>query len=243
MMLCSNPFTMRGRIERCWLFVHREPSESVRPLLPRGLSPIEYSGFAFWNIVVCRLRSMRPAPFPAWMGIRYWHVAYRLLVRVRLESGVDVNGLFFVRSEADHPAVVRFGNLLTDFRFHDATIDVAEESNSVTGVVETGDAHARFEIDRVTAPSISHDSPFASVEEAERFLKYPPCAIAPVDGTEMAVLLRVRRNEACWRSRVAHLRRADWPILRGRNASPEICSEVEPIDYEWRRGENVRVLS
>jgi hypothetical protein len=52
---------------------------------------------------------MRPAGLPAALGIGYWHVAYRLLVRAKLRSGEEITGLYFVRSEADQPLIAAAG--------------------------------------------------------------------------------------------------------------------------------------
>src|SRR5437763_16699429 len=119
-ILPKNPLTIIGTLDRCWLFVYQTPIEEARALLPRELEPVTHGGCAFWNVVVCHLRQMRPKPLPAFLGVSYWHVAYRFHVRFRPRSGPPVEGLYFVRSDCDSPLMTWAGNLLTDFNFHTA---------------------------------------------------------------------------------------------------------------------------
>jgi hypothetical protein len=83
-------------------------------------------------------------------------------------------------------------------------------------------------------------SPFSSVAEAAEFLRYKPCALAPA-GDGLVSVLRVTRREADWRYRLATAVESDWDFLTEREVAPEVCYAVEPIDYQWERGEVHRV--
>ena len=100
-MLPKNPLTMRGILDQCWLFTYQTPVAEAQAVLPRELEPVTHAGHAFWNIVVCHLRAMRPKPLPAFLGVSYWHVAYRLYVRFHPASGPPVEGVYFARSDCD----------------------------------------------------------------------------------------------------------------------------------------------
>ncbi len=54
-------------------------------------------------------------------------------------------------------------------------------------------------------------------------------------------VVRVRREEAAWRSRVVAVREAHWGFPEGCEAALGLCYEVEPIEYRWERGRRVRV--
>src|ERR671932_694489 len=90
----KNPVTMVGRLDPCWLFAYRTLEEEARRVLPPALEPVTYGGFAFWNVVVCRVRRMRPWFAPAALGVSYWHVAYRLYVRFYPAQGAAIEGLY-----------------------------------------------------------------------------------------------------------------------------------------------------
>ncbi len=233
-------FTVRGRIAQCWLFVYRTPADSVAALLPRGLEAVTKGGFAFWNIVVCRLDGMRPAPLPAMIGLGYWHVAYRIHVRAEKESGEGIEGLYFVRSDCDRHLVAVAGNWLTDFNFHVAGVSVTAAPAGVTGTIVSPTAAATFAIDYHTAAQRAAGSPFASLDAAAKALEYKPAALS-AGGDGAVNVVAVRRDSSAWRWRPVAVVAARWQFLEGREAALELCYEVEPVDYLWERRRVVRV--
>lgn len=239
-MKLNLPLTMRARLAHCWLFTWRTPEALVRALLPAPLELVTHRGFAFWNVVVCEMQGLRPAPLPAEIGVGYWHIAYRLHARARLTSGETVEGLYFVRSDCDRRLVSIAGNLLTRFRFHTAEVSMHVGGDTVNGSIAAPGANARFQLRDRPPAGLAPGSPFASLEEAAAFLKYKPCALAPA-GPEMAELVRVRRREEAWRHRLVTVEESAWEFLDEHEVAPEICYAVEPIDYEWGRCEVHRV--
>jgi hypothetical protein len=232
--------TIRGRIAQCWLFVYRAPAESVAALLPRTMEPVTKGGFAFWNIVVCRLEGIRPVPLPAAIGLGYWHVAYRIHVRTFKESGEAIEGLFFVRSDSDRRVMALAGNLLTDFNFHLAQVHVVAAPAGVSATIVSPEAAATFEIDRVSLPQLTPGSPFDSLEAAARALEYEPAALSG-HGEDAVSVSAVRRDAACWRWKPVAVTHARWQFFDGRDTALELCYEVEPIDYLWEARRVVRV--
>jgi hypothetical protein len=191
-------------------------------------------------VVVCEVRALRPAPLPAAAGLGYWHVAYRLHAQVRLESGIIVEGLYFVRSDCDRVVVALAGNLLTDFRFHTARIEVTAGAGVIDGDIRSPGADARFRLSDAI-PALTAGSPFADIAEAAEFLKYKPCALAPA-GDGLVRLLRVSRRETDWRYRLVAVAESKWEFFTGREVAPEVCYAVDPIDYQWERGVACRAL-
>jgi hypothetical protein len=172
--------------------------------------------------------------------MNYWHVAYRLHARVRLEPGEVIEGLYFVRSDSDRLLVSTAGNWLTDFRFHIAGVDVVQNGKDIEGTIRSRDAAARFRLREERPQSLVSGSPFASVQEAADFLKYKPFALSPAEGENVKVV-RVKRNEAEWKSSMVTVEEGDWQFFAGCEVTPEVCYAVEPIDYEWRRAETRRI--
>ncbi|MGV3534077.1 MAG: DUF2071 domain-containing protein [Chthoniobacteraceae bacterium] len=236
----KNPLTIRGHLRRCWLFTWRAPVESIRRHLPSILTPVTHGGFAFWNAVVCEVRDLRPAPLPAWCGLSYWHVGYRIYVHAPLADGRELEGLYFVRSDCDRRIVAWPGNVLADFRFRVGEIHVNESGPSVQGDVQVEGANAHFQLDRNATPTLSTGSPFATLHDAEAALKYPPAGIATAGLTHLNVV-RIAREEKAWRSRAIAAPRLDFEFFANEPVTPELCFEVDPIDYQWNRGELVEV--
>lgn len=239
MRMQKNPLTIVGRLQRCWLFAYRTPAEAVRRILPSPLEPVTRGGCAFWNVVVCQVRAMRPKGFPPVVGVSYWHVAYRLYVRLPLPAGETIEGLYFVRSDCNRALMSLAGNLLTDFRFHTAPISVRETPDAVELRVASADApaHARLV---PAAPPIAPGSPFASPQEAAAFLAYEPYGISLTAAGD-ANVIHVTRDERAWHSRPVCVESARWAFFAGQNIQLEACYAVDPIAYQWDRGHLYRL--
>src|SRR5688500_13632582 len=172
------PLAMKARLNDCLVLSYRTPARSVRHLVPKGLELVTRDGWAFWNVVACRVEGMRAAGLPEWLGVDYHHVAYRLHVKGRAASGETLRGLYFVRSDADSGLVGRLGNLWTNFRFHSADVELSRAGRdngdvltlAVTGRRDAGnDALVRIATG-TAGPGLAAapGSPFASAAEAEQ---------------------------------------------------------------------------
>jgi hypothetical protein len=236
MLLQKNPLTMLGTISRCWLFAYRTRADDIKYLLPPELEPVQHHDYAFWNVVVCQVQNMRPKLVPLPVGVTYWHVAYRLYVRLHMRPNETVEGLFFLRSDCDNALMSFAGNILTDFNFHSARVCVSEESQSTEIKITApgGDAYAR--INSTNTPKLSVSSAFNSLEEASQFLKYKPNGIS-ISSRNQASVVRIVRDEEAWRSRLVDVAEARWSFFDDKKVDLEICYEVEPISYQWNRAE------
>ena len=192
---------------------------------------------------------MRPIGVPAALGVFYHHVAYRLYVKCRTAGNETLDGLYFVRSDADSTLVGRFGNLFTEFRFHWGTIELGVDSNTVRLRVRGGD-DAQGDADLHAAcgqragfrTRLDPGSPFSSVEEAAAFLKYRPLGLSPPGGGRRIRLAEVFRDGAGWRETSVDVTIARWGFFDDLGQK-EICLEtatrVTPINYRWRLGKSV----
>ena len=238
----KNPMTMRGLIDRCWLFTYNTPVEEARCLLPPQLEPITHRGKAFWNIVVSHIQAMRPWFVPLPVGVSYWHAGYRIYVRIQPEEGEPVEGLYFLRSDCSSPLMSFAGNLLTDFNFHAAGIHLMASSSGITLRIESPDGSAQARVGIHPPDVLSAGSVFDTLQEAASFLKYKPYRIS-INKDATANVVRIVRQEDAWRSHLLRVEEAQWAFFEGRSVTPEICYQVDPISYQWNRGQIVRVRS
>ena len=233
--MAKNPMTVVGTISKCWLFVYQTSIEEARALLPPEVAPVTHNGRAFWNIVISELQGMRPLGFPKFVGVRYWHAAYRLYVKATPKQGGEpIEGLFFLRSDCNSSFMRVSGNLLTDFNFHTSPITNTLEGSKRTLQILSSDLPARAVIDYDKPAVLSPDSPFASLQEAKAFLKYKPQGIS-VERPGLLNVVRITRVEDEWRSRLVHVSEASFAFFNGKHVTPELCYEVEPIEYRWNR--------
>jgi hypothetical protein len=235
MLLQKNPLTMRGTLTRCWLFTYRTPVANAQRLLPPPLEPVTHGGYAFWNIVVSEIRGMRPSPLPAFIGVNYWHVGYRLYVRYHPANSEPIEGLWFARSDCDSRLMSIAGNLVTDFNFHTAPIRVESHDGVLAIAIESRDAPARARLLPSATPQLPRGSAFGSLDEAAAFLKYKPYGIS-IGARGDANVVRITREEAAWRGKLVQVESEHWSFFDGQDAQPEICYEVAPIVYQWNRG-------
>ena len=238
--MLKNALPMQSFIRRCWLATHRIPEGDARALLPPELAPVTYGGFAFLNTVVARMEAMRPQGLPAFLGLDYWHVGYRLYAKVVTAEG-EREGLYFLRSDCDRRMLAMAGNLLSDFRFHTARIEVAGETSTTSIRVETDGARVELGLSGQTETRLGAGSPFETLVEAEAFLKYKPCGLAPA-GRGRVNAIPIRRDETAWQGRPVQVLHQHWEFLdQYPNAQPELVFEVRPIDYHFGRGRILEV--
>ena len=226
---------MVGRLDECLLLAYRVEAGAVRGLLPPGLELVTHGGNAFWNVVACRVERMRPAGLPAFCGLSYNHVAYRLYVRA---ASSTTDGLYFVRSDADSRLIPATGNVMTDFRFHSSAITLSSERSRVSCTVRGCDADAELVIeDDGAAAGPMPGSPFASPDEAACFLKYRPVALS-VSRKGRLKLTAVHRHEPDWRERRVHVVKDHLPFLdRFGPRHLELATRVEALQYRWVLGD------
>ncbi|MCI0486663.1 MAG: DUF2071 domain-containing protein [Blastocatellia bacterium] len=238
---------MVGHLSRCILLAYRAPVSSVIDLIPDGLELVTRDGWAFWNIVACRIESMRPAGLPGPFGVSYHHVAYRLYVRAETAGGEIVEGLYFVRSDADKFLMSKAGNLLSDFRFHTANISLTVVEDRFTLDVRdssggAGDAH--FSARSSEDARLSDDSCFASFDEAARFLKYRPLGLSCDADRRWLKVAEVFRDESRWDEKPLSVTDARWSFfdhMNQRDVQLELATRVAPIAYRWRLGRRERL--
>jgi hypothetical protein len=242
MLWQKNPVTVVGRLPQTWLFAYRTPVATARGLLPARLEPVVFGGWAYWNVVVSRIEAMRPWGLPAFVGVGYWHVAYRLYARFRPSDGEAIEGLYFVRSDCDSPPMTLAGNLLTDFNFHTARVRVREREGVHYLRIDSGEAPARAAWRTAAPAGLAEGSPFGSLDEAAAALKYKPNGLS-VGGDGGVNVVRITREETAWRARLVSVEAAHWAFLDRYETHPEICYAVEPIDYRWNRARVYRAGS
>lgn len=232
--LRKNPITMTGTLDRCWLFTFQTPEEDAWGELPEPLEPVTHNGCAFWNVVVSRILRMRPKGAPAVLGVSYWHVGYRLYARFQPKSGPAVEGLYFARSDCDSPLMTAAGNLLTDYHFHTAPIEVHEEDRCVEIGIASPDSPAHAELCLVAPAQLSPYSAFCTLDEAAAFLKYKPFGLSVHPGGKVSVV-RIVRDESAWKYRLVKVQSQRWAFFADKTVRPEICYAVAPIRYQWNR--------
>ena len=109
-----------------------------------------------------------------------------------------------------------------------------------------GDALASITVRRAASNSLAPGSPFASLEERERTLKYAPFGLSVSNSGQCLRVAEVIRDEALWREEPVEVEAADWSYPRSlglRDLRLVRATRVAPIDYRWRIGRTERLGS
>lgn len=111
-------FPMRTTFRNCFLVNFSMEPNTLRGVLPPGLSPDLYNGKAFVSIVVSDLQDMRIGYFSRLTGFDYTQIVYRAIVR----APNGERGVYFIRSDANSAAMSIAGSLFSNFNFNLASI-------------------------------------------------------------------------------------------------------------------------
>ena len=90
----------RGVIDRRILVNYRVDPSVLAPLLPAPFRPKVVHGYAMVGICLIRLKKIRPALLPAWLGISSENAAHRTAVEWD-EGGVVREGVYVRRRDTD----------------------------------------------------------------------------------------------------------------------------------------------
>lgn len=246
---------LQGRLAECVVLTYRTPYDSVASLVPEGLELVRRGDFAFWNIVCCRVEAMRPAlssalHLPA-VGLSYNLVGYRLMVQAMTRRTEVIDGLYFLRTDAESRVVGALGNRLTDFNFRPAHIELASDDSHASFWVtatqhDTSDAHVS--VTHMPA-TLRPGSCFPTVEDARSFCRYAPRGLSVEDdGRDRWLrIAQVGRDGRGWCETPVAIERAHWGYLGSLGQAdliqPEWAVRVMPVDYRWELGRRDALLS
>lgn len=167
-------------VQTCWvdavsINVAVEP-DALQAILPAPLEAEVWRGSAWVQVLVSRLRDMRPQGTLALFGVNFHQVSYRAAVRYTSRSGHVRRGGYFVRSETDHLVMRAVGNALTEFRFHDfglARIALRRERQRLSVDVQPDPRFPHGRIEATFDVSRDHGPPPGSVWRSLDDLREP----------------------------------------------------------------------
>lgn len=243
-------FAMTGRVVDGVQLTYRTPSDTVRAMLPEGLELVTRGPWAFWNVLCCRVEKVRPSGVPAFCGLTYTHISYRLMVQAMNDRVEIVRGLYETRSDADAKIVARLGNRLSDCPLQPASITLESNDCGVRyKVQETAYAQGDLDLDVAHAPArLAEDSCFPTLDDARRFCRCSPDSLAVVerDGRRCLRLTRVARSEQAWCETPVAIRQARVgyfdAIGQSEHVRLEWACRLGPMDYRWEVGQTVGLL-
>lgn len=189
MQLCKNPrepFTptkpmripvLQGVIDRRILVNFSAEPDVVAKLIPSPFCPKIYREKAVVGICLIRLKHVRPAGFPAWLGISSENGAHRIAVEWAEEDGQTKQGVFIPRRDTSSLLNHLAGQRVFPGRHHRARFLVHEEKGRYQ-VAFTSDDGTSIALDARKADTFTSKI-FPSLSEASRFFEGGAVGFSP----------------------------------------------------------------
>jgi hypothetical protein len=240
-LLKRHPIPVSAFFLHSLVLTYAFPPEVLQPLLPAGLVLDTYRGFALLAVALVQTKDLRPAFLPAAMGCNFFLSGYRIFTRLA-GSAQSKRGLRILRSDTDHPWMVRAGNLLTHYNYHLCKATLEERGREIRWTIRTPRAEADLEVlARLTdnpAP-LPCASPFGTLAEARRFAGPLPYTFDYEEATHSIIGIPAVRQS--WNPEPVGVEvRCNTfldqePFCR---AKPILANafHVQDVPYQWQRG-------
>ncbi|OLC44498.1 MAG: hypothetical protein AUH43_18640 [Acidobacteria bacterium 13_1_40CM_65_14] len=215
------------------------PEASVQPLVAPGLSLDSFRGSGFLAAACVKTRRLRPRGLPAWMGVDFFLVGYRIFVRFESSTGRRFRGLQILGSETDRWIMAIGGGLFTHYAYRKVRVNGAWGDGRALHIATS----SGFDVAVKDEAVLPTGSVFADWDEARRYAGPMPFTFASADGGR--AIVRVEGSRVHWEPRPVGVASATIPFLSRLvpDAVPVAAFLAEGVDYEWKRGHVERLPS
>jgi hypothetical protein len=240
-LLKRHPIPISAFFRHSLVMTYAFQPEILKPLLPQGLVLDTYRGYAFLAVALVQTERLRPSFLPSAIGHNFFLSGHRIFTR--LAGGArSKRGLRILRSDTDHPWMVRAGNWLTHYNYRLCQAAIEERDNEIRWSIQTPHNEADLEVvahlGDEPAP-LPAGSPFATTEEARRFAGPLPYTFDYEEATRSIIGIRAMRQSWNPRPVTVDVRRNTFlerePFCR---AKPILANafHVRDVPYQWQRG-------
>jgi hypothetical protein len=169
---------VRGVIDRRILVnYHVDPAVLVR-FLPPPFRPKTTHGLGMVGICLIRLRRVRPAFVPPWLGISSENAAHRAAVEWD-DNGVVREGVYVRRRDTNSRLNALVGGRLFPGIHHRARFDVAETADRFAVALRSDDGLTSVSVRCRRAGGLPPTSVFGSLDEASAFFRAGSLGYSP----------------------------------------------------------------
>lgn len=161
---------IRGLIERRILVNYRATPEVIARQLPAPFRPQLVSGWAMAGICLIRLREVRPAGIPGWLGIGSENAAHR--IAVEWDAGGEVRSGVYVRRRDTDSWInsLAGGRVFPGIHSH-ATFSVEESPTDLSVAFRSDDGLTSADFRGRPTTAWPATSVFRNLEEASAFFE------------------------------------------------------------------------
>ncbi len=241
-LLKRHPIPIQAFFRHSLVLTYALPQETLRPLLPPGLTLDTFEEFGFLAIAMVQTERLRPRFVPAAFGQNFFLTGYRIFTRFTTQAGRNLRGLRILRSDTDSRLMATLGNLFTHYRYRKAEVACQETTSQLDIRIVTpgaeADLHVRADLcTPVTAPPPG--SPFSSLKEARRYAGPLPFTFDYEAQTHSIVMVQGVRKD--WNPQpvaIAVLQNTFFCRPEFAGVTPILANafHVRGIPYAWKRG-------
>lgn len=170
---------MAGLIKRRLLVNFRADPGVVQRMLPRPFRPKLHLGHSVVGICLIRLERIRPAGWPALLGLSSENAAHRIAVEWRDRAGLDREGVFIPRRDTDSFISRIAGGRLFPGEHQPARFSVMDIDHHLEVSMRSDDGTVGVEVTGDEAEVLPMLSCFGSLVEASAFSKVAAWATRP----------------------------------------------------------------
>jgi hypothetical protein len=161
---------IRGDIDRRILVNYRVDPNVLAPLLPAPFRPKIVHGVGLVGICLIRLKCVRPALCPSWLGISSENAAHRVAVEWD-DGGTAREGVYVRRRDTDSRLNALAGGRLFPGIHHHARFTVQESAEHYAVALRSDDGATSMSVRARRTAQWPASSCFGALDEASRFFQ------------------------------------------------------------------------
>ncbi len=161
---------MRGVIDRRILVNYRVDPAVLAPLLQAPFRPKLVRGFGLVGICLIRLKQLRPAFLPSWLGVSSENAAHRTAVEWD-DDEMTRGGVYVRRRDTNSWLNTLAGGRLFPGFHHHAAFDVRESAEDLAVTMRSDDNETNLSVRGHLSAKWSPTSVFSSLVEASAFFE------------------------------------------------------------------------
>jgi hypothetical protein len=231
--------TITGIIERRILVNFTADPAIVARILPAPFTPKLFNGKAIVGICLIRLKNIRPAKLPAFLGISSENGAHRIAVEW-MEDGQLKEGVYIPRRDSSSWLNHLAGGRIFPGKHHLAKFEVQETGNTFN-VAFTSSDNTSISIKGTVTSTFKPSSIFGTLDTASRFFKKGELGYSP-NGDKYDGMQLKTSNWKVTPLQVSHIQSSffeDETIFPKGSVTFDHALLMTNISHEWHSGKTI----
>jgi hypothetical protein len=235
---------IRGIIRRRMLVNFRVDASVMAAFLPSPFRPKTHRGHAIAGVCLIRLEQIRPAGFPAMLGIASENAAHRVAVIWTDQSGEEHEGVFIPRRDTGSLLNHLAGGRVFPGEHHFAEFDVTDDGKRIDFAMRSRDGQVRVKLCGRESDGWPAGSCFSSLAESSRFFETGSLGYSVTSDAARFDGLRLVTDQ--WKVGALDVDGIDSSFFANQELFPEGSIEFDhalimrDIPHEWRGADDLR---